>query len=231
MSRTSLPAAAACAALFALCAVSAPAFAAAGEFTIGTAPAAITGSQVAVTVFEFTNSSGSFTKFKCSVAIFEGTSSVASGTDLTITPEFGGCTFGGLAASVQMNGCKYTFTGSAALTASVDIAQCTTGKKMEIKKGNCTITIPEQNNLAHVTVASNGSVSEMDTLVTVTIAGINNTQTGSECFAPGLTSSDASYSGTVTFKAFNDSGSRNVSKHEHSYQEVICGTQVSLTVD
>jgi hypothetical protein len=225
-------AAALCAALCALGALTASsAFAA--EFTFGASPATVTGSQVEVNIFEVTNSAGGFVKVKCSEVTFEGTSSTASGKEITVTPTYGSCTLGGLAASVTMDGCRYTLTGasSPARTASVDIVGCTPGKAITVKKGNCTITVPEQSELSHVVFDNEGTTSTMDALATATVTGINNTQTGSECPSPGLTSSDASYSGTVTVKAFSDLGSRSVSKHEHSYEEVICGSQISLTVD
>ncbi len=232
MSRGLIRAMVLCGALCVIGAVSAPpAFAAVGEFTFGSAPATVTGSQVAQNVFSVTNTAGSQVQEKCSVATFEGTSSVASGKDLTITPEYSNCTLGGLAATVNMNGCKYTLTGSAEKTALVDITGCTTGKTMTWVKGNCTIAIGEQSALAHITFTSEGTASTMDVLANLTITGIRVTQTGSECFAPGATQSDASWSGTVTFKAFSDSGSRSATKHEHTFTEVICGTQISFTMD
>jgi hypothetical protein len=222
-----------CSALCGLGAVATPAaFGAAGEFTFGVSPAAITGSQTAQNIFTVKNTAGSPIQVKCSVASFEGTSIAANGTDLTITPTYSGCTLGGGGGTtVHMNGCKYTLTGSASLTATVDIVSCTPSKTITITKGNCTITVPEQSELSHVLFTSGGSASEMDVLATATVGGIRSTQAGSECPAPGATQSDGTYSGTVTFKAFKDEGSRNVSKHEHSYEEVICGSQISITMD
>jgi hypothetical protein len=232
MLRNLVRAAALSAALCALGAIGSSTALAAGEFTVGQAPAAITGSEVVANAFEVTNSTTlQWVKIKCSAATFEGTTSTASGTELTLTGRYTACTLGGLAAEVRMNGCKYTLTGSAALTASVDIVGCTSGKKIEIIKGNCTITVPEQTGLAHVTFTSEGTASTMDTLATATFSTINNTQTGSECPDPGLTSSDGTYKGTVTFKAFGDGGTRSATHNGHTYQEVICSSQVSLTVD
>ncbi len=221
--------------LAALCALgvltTAPAMAAEGEFTIGTAPAAITAEQKSQEVIAVHTISGIPISLKCSVATFEGTSSTTSGKDLTLTPTYSGCTFGGLAATVKMNGCKYTFTGSAAQTATVDVTGCTTGKTITITKGNCTIAIGEQSSLSHVIFISEGTGSTMDLLAQETVSGIKSTQTGSECPAPGSTQSDGTYSGTTTFRAFSDTGSRSVTKHEHTYSEVICGTQTSFTID
>ncbi len=232
MLRKVMRVAAVCAALCALGALTASsAFAAPGEFTFGSAPATVTGSQVAQNIFSVKNTAGSQIQVKCSIATFEGTSSIKEGKDITITPEYSNCTLGGLGATVNMNGCKYTFTGSAEKTALVDIVGCTTGKTITVVKGNCTIAVGEQSALSHVVFTSEGTESTMDTLANATVTGIRSTQTGSECPAPGATQSDGTYSGTVTVKAFSDSGGRSATKHEHTFTEVICGTQISLTVD
>ncbi len=232
MLRHLMRAAALCAALCALGAIAAPsAFGAAGEFTIGTSPATITGSQSSTIIIAIKNVSLTIVLIKCSVVSLEGTSSTASGRDLTLTSTSSGCTLGGLAATLHMNGCKYTLTGSAERTALLDIVGCTTGKTITATKGNCTIAIGEQAGLSHVVFTSEGTASTMDALANLTITGLKSTQTGSECPAPGATQSDGTISGTVTFKAFSDAGSRSATRDEHTYTEVICGTQVSFTVD
>ncbi len=231
MSRGLVRAMVLCGALCALGAVGASAaLAAPGEFTIGAAPSTITGNQVTPSVFEITNRAGEFLKIKCKISTLEGTASSASGTDLSLTPTNSECNVG-LPVVIRMNGCKYTFTGVAERTANLDIVGCTTGKTITWTFLNCTVSVPEQSGLAHVVFTSEGSGSAMDALATVTISNMKSTQTGSECFAPGLTSSDTRWSGTILLKAFNDGGSRVVTKHEHTYSEVICGTEVSFTVD
>jgi hypothetical protein len=231
MLRNPMRAAVLCAALCTLGSVTtSSAFAAAGEFTIGTSPAAITAEQKVQEVITVKNTAGSPVSIKCSIATFEGTASTANTTDITLTPTYSGCTLGGLAATVKMNGCKYTLTGSAAQTAILDIVGCTIGKTITITKGNCTIAIGEQNNLSHFIFINEGSASEMDLLAQETVGGMKSTQTGSECPAPGATQSDGTYSGTTTIRAFIDSGSRSVTKHEHSYSEVICGSVTSITM-
>jgi hypothetical protein len=240
MLRNLMRAAALCGALGTLGALTASsAFAAAGEFTIGAATSALTGTQSAQNIFTVDNSAGSPIQVKCSVASFEAAASTASGTDLLITPTYSGCSLGGLAATVKMNGCQYTFTGSASLTALVDIKCSTTSvsgtkRTITVEKGNCTISVPEQNGLSHVVFTSGGSASEMDVLATATVSGISSTQTGSECPAPGQTQSTGTYSGSVTVRAFSrspTSGTRSETKHGHTYNEVICGTVISITMD
>jgi hypothetical protein len=234
MLRKLMRAAVLAAALCALGAVTASAASAAGEFTVGATPAAITGTQATTNVFEVTNSAHTgFVKTKCGIATFEGTSTAAAATELTVTPKYTECTLGGLAAEVKMNGCKYTFTSTGVRTANVDITGCTEGKKIEIIKGNCTITIPQQGPLATVTFANNAEAgSKMDATATADVTAISNTQgTGSECPSPGLTSTDGTYTGTVTIKAFEDLGGKSATHNGHTYTELICGNQVSFTVD
>jgi hypothetical protein len=219
------------ASLFVLGAISASAAFASGEFTVGLTPAAITGEQTTQNVLEVTNTAGGFVKVKCNVATFEGTTVFNSGTDLTITPTYSGCTLGGLAATVRMNGCKYTLTAVASHLADVDIVGCTTGKAMTIVKGNCTISVPAQNSLSSVSLANEGAAFTMDVVANFNLSFITVTQTGTECPSPGSHSFINRYTGSVTLKAFIDQGSREVIKHEHLYAEVICGIQVSFTVD
>jgi hypothetical protein len=238
MFRNSIRAALLCAALCMLGAVTtSSAFAAAGEFTInqppGASQAAITGEQRAQEIITVKNTAGSAVQIKCSVASFEGTWSKGSDTvfDLTLTGTYSGCTLGGLAATVKMNGCKTTLRGTAVQTATVDIVGCTPGKTMTVTKGNCTISFPEQAGLSHYIFISEGSASEMDLIAQETVSGMKSIQTGSECPAPGATQSEGTHSGSTTIKAFIDTGTRNVTKHEHTYSEVVCGQLTSITMD
>jgi hypothetical protein len=85
-------------------------------------------------VFEVTNTKAEFVKVKCSEATFEGEDTVLSATTFTVTPNYEGCTLGGLAATVSMNGCKLSFNSVSAQTASVDIIGCIAGKKITVVK-------------------------------------------------------------------------------------------------
>jgi hypothetical protein len=221
------------AALCALGAVTASAAFGAGEFTVGPTPAAITAEQSTLNVLEITNpTTTGFVKTKCGIATFEGTTTSTAATELTITPTYEECTLGGLAYDIKMNGCKYKFTGSGVRTANVDITGCTSGKKIELIKGNCTITIPEQGPLGTVTFVNNAAGSSMDATAMMDFTTIALTQgSGSECPDPGATSTDGKYTGSVTIKAFEDLGGRSVTKKGHTFTEVICGKQVSFTVD
>ncbi len=230
MSRKLTKAAIVFAALCGLGAASAPTALAVAEFTAGATFAAITGEQKASNAFEITTSGGSFVKVKCSEARLEGTLQ-SGGSSMTLTPIFASCTLGGLSATVRPNGCKFVFTNSGVRTGIFEILGCTAGKTYTIATGNCTISLPEQlvGTISYANEGSEGAT--MDALATLDLTTLRSTQTGSECPSPGLTSEDTHLVGTMTFKAFKEEGTREVTKQEHTYSEVICGTQVSFTVD
>jgi hypothetical protein len=153
---------------------------------------------------------------KCTNLQFEGKISYVSGqqvtaNELTITPTYSGCTaLIGLAATVQMNGCKYTVTDSQAnpLTGLVDITGCTEGKKITVSAGlgGCMTTIGEQSNLSHVTFADvAGNPHHVTDSFTVT--GIAYEMHGVLCGHPTtVVTNNSSYSGGTTLKAYKKTG-------------------------
>jgi hypothetical protein len=222
--------------LCALGAVTASAAFAAGEFTVESAPSVIRGAQASTNVFEVTNTTHvEFVKVKCTVATFEGEAPTVSGTTLTVTPNYEECTLGGQAVTVSMNGCKYRFNSVSSGTASVNITGCTevggVKKTITIVKSNCTITVPEQGPLSTVTFTNAGSGTTADSLATANISTITNTQTGTECPAPGLESSDGKYTGTVTVKAFKKTGSEEKTVKGHTFLALLGTVQDSFKVD
>jgi len=88
---------------------------------------------------------------------FEGTLSEAS-SDITITPTYTECkAFGFASATVNMNGCDYTFTiHQFPRTITVDLL-CGAGKNVIITAGACEIQIPAQSELSFGTIAQNGN--------------------------------------------------------------------------
>jgi hypothetical protein len=167
----------------------------------------------------------------CDSASIEGTVQGQVLEDVTLTPTYSSCKLAGTAATVQMNGCKYTLTGEGqpAQTALGDIVGCTSGKQIQVKTALCTVDIPAQNSLSHM-VGSNIGGNEITT--SLTMGGVTAVQTGAAC--PGgnnAHTSAASLAGNTTAKAFQDSGSTQVTKHSHQYSEVNAGSQVSLTIE
>lgn len=213
-----------------------------------------TASPTAVITGEQTNPPGDIFKLtgsgaetKCQVAKFEGTieggqAGQTTADELTVTPTYSGCKTAGLNSQVLMNGCKYTITGThngqtLSKTAWVDVVGCTTGKSIEIKLTGCTVTVPQQTTISHLTFHQQGTLgqSQEDVKVTVTAQGIQYEFHGIACPGPtpGPTqlASDGDYTGESTFKAYADLGTDQVTKHSHEYTEhTDNGVQVGLTV-
>jgi hypothetical protein len=223
-----------CAALLVGGAVAAASALAAAEYTTEVQPAALTGEQVVQNVLEITTEAGSFVKFKCASANYQGTVTKKAETEFGLTPEWSTCTLAGFAASIKFNGCRFFFNGTAvAKTFNLSVGSCTFEKSITITKGNCTISIPggiENLLLANVVFASAGAGKAEDSTGTFAV-GLKSIQAGSECPDPGLTSVDTKLSGTVTVKAFVDRGTKESTVNEHKFASVICGEQVFFKAD
>jgi len=177
-------------------------------------------------------------EIRCTGAISEGTLKAPGAPQLTanegqVTATYPGCqAFTKPGASVDMNGCKYTLTGGVnEQTAEVDITGCTEAKKhiLITTPIGCTVTIPEQHNLSHITFTNEGSGQTEDVLDHITIQGIKYIYTG--VFCPEKTEvlhQDGTYSGTTTIKAFKDLGSVQKEHNGHKYNQLLCGEQVGL---
>jgi hypothetical protein len=200
----------------------------------------ITGTNTNQHVFKLTSPENS--EIKCNLAQFEGTvqggSPQITAEDVQLTATYTeDCTAFGLNATIDMNGCKYTITGEnqGALTARVDITGCTTitgqqnHKAIEITVPGCTVTVPQQHGLSHITFTNEGSGATEDVLAHVNVQGITYESHGALC--PGgntITTHNGDYTGTATFKAFLDNGNGQATHNGHTYQTHLCGAQVGL---
>lgn len=222
----------------------------AGVFDLKASPAVVTGISEPqklsekTSEFEFTlTTPAGQIEGVCNFATFEGTTQGQIGVkEITVTPTYGkpgvqgwpegGCFAGNpfVAPKFQMNGCKYTLTGEgqSEQTFKVDIVGCTAGKSMQITSPFCTLDIPEQNGLSHVAATNIGGFTEVT--LQMTLAGITTIQTGAGCpNGNGWISTGLSFNGNTVVKAFNDSGSVQVTKHGHQYAEVVEGSQIGVT--
>jgi hypothetical protein len=206
----------------------------AGHLDIGASPAVVSGHAEAGQQHILTiPGSGSSFNVICNSATLEGGTTGTPLDELTVTPTFGGCRLAGSLVTVQMNGCRYTFTGigQPTHTFSTDIVGCTAGKQIQIKWALCTVDIPQQNGLAHL-VASNTGLEGNEVTLSATMAGITNLQTGLACPAGNNAHGQTmSFSGNTTLKAFTDGkqgGQSPVIKHGHEYVEQVPGELVGL---
>lgn len=215
----------------------------AGELAIGVQPAILTAHNEVSQQHVFVLQSAKKENFavECTTGSFEGTTTGQAINEWTVTATYGtgkgnptelqSCKFAGLKAQVLMNGCKYTFTGAgqAANTFLFDIVGCTAGKQIEIKAplANCTIDIPEQNNLSHM-IGKQISPQEV-TLETLVNTKITTTQTGAGCpDGDKFQAVNGSLVGNTIVTAYKDNMTAQVTLHQHQYTEHRCGTQVTL---
>ncbi len=164
-----------------------------------------------------------------------GTPEQTTATELTVVPTIAGCSIVGGPLPIHTNGCKFRVTASQpeSLTALVDITGCTGGKSIEttLNTFGCTITIPEQNGLSHITF-ENKTGPPKDVVVEFRITGIAYELHGIWCFGGTLTTltQDGDLSGDVTLRSFADEGTQQVTKHGHQYNEPKAGQQQDFEV-
>lgn len=171
------------------------------------------------------------TNVTCAVAKLEGTvqdigqdPTQLTFLESTVTPTYSNCQFGGFAATVQMNGCKYKLVGTAALTAQSQVVGCTSGKAITINAaGFCTITIGNQAVLPHVTYTNDSGAVPHHVQAHITVGGVAYTR--DSVFCP---QGEASFSGTTTIKAFKDLGTETVTEHGHQFLKNKCGEQLGI---
>src|SRR6478752_1593957 len=188
----------------------------AGSIDVGAQPAVITGQNEiggikTIHKLKIKSTNGAIQgNSECKNATLEGTTTGQTGVnEVTLTATYAECEFFGEPATVTMNGCKYTLTGSgqAANTALVDVVGCTTGKSIEIAvPGFCTLTIPEQNGLSHLVGDNVAGSNPADVIATATVSSITVTQDGALCpDGNNHHGTNASFEGETTLRAFQDS--------------------------
>jgi hypothetical protein len=136
---------------------------------------------------------------------FEGSASEAS-TTITIKAVYTNCkAFGFATATVNMNGCDYTFHSNQTVT-----VDCPVGKVITIVAGNCEVQVGAQGPLSTVDLSNNGN--HIDVKATVTGITANATKDGFLCPLNGTGHKSSSYaqSEPVTVKPVSGGSSVSV---------------------
>jgi hypothetical protein len=190
----------------------------------------LTGEQIShngVTHHSFNTFFGSLT---CTNVSFEGTTTQGS-TEFTITPSYGGCTFGSRPVTITMNGCDYVFKGGN-VTSGGGGAQdhfvegtmrftcpgAGTGAEIHIysEAGHtntiCTYTMLEfavGQFKGEVTWVNNTSANPDDIEATTTVQVATQRTSGAflDC---GPLNQTSTYTGGTTFRAYKDGLTHNV---------------------
>ncbi len=208
------------AAVFAMSAMAAQAAMASGElFHSDEDPTVITASNAGFGNHVFTAGGISV---ECENATFTGTQSGTTGEELTVHPTYSGnCTAAGVvAATVTTTGCNYILyseTGENTHTSTTDAPvkiECEEGKKITIDAAKCRITIDPNQTVRGVKYVGEGGTTETEDLRvvasvdTIGYEAENLTGLGFKCgtlgFETGVTLTNASYTGTVTAKGYED---------------------------
>lgn len=148
--------------------------ASAGTFKAESYPATITGTQTTAVTF-----TGVVGKWTCKTVAMQGTLKEASSA-LNLAPAYTECSWAGVAATTNMEGCTYEFTagntveGSESKIESTMDVKCPAGKevKLVLNGGTCTIYIPEQTGLKSATFENTPAATPDDVDLTLALSGI-----------------------------------------------------------
>jgi hypothetical protein len=155
------------------------------------------GEQVNTNQFEFLG----YEPVKCSTTKLTGSNFGSTVNQVTVHPEYSGCTaFGFASTDVKTTGCNYILEG-----ASSPVIECESGKKIEITptvfgSSVCTLTIGAQTLLGTVDYENQGKESSRDIRLNFT----DTTFLYSEG-ACGVKSPLGHYTGQITLKALKGS--------------------------
>jgi hypothetical protein len=190
-------------AMLTIAAVGASAASAAVEFHSEGAPVNITGTQEGVNRFDV-----QFGEIGCSTADFNATTTVSTDTTVTLVPTFDGCTFAGVATTIDTEGCHFVLhiLNFNQGTATVE---CPAGKEITVTGGTkCIVHIPSQD-MGNATFANIGTGSTRE--ITANLGGLTSlkyTQTPGtgvgKCSS--VSASDGKLTGTATFTGETDPG-------------------------
>jgi hypothetical protein len=147
--------------------------ASAGTFKADSYPAQITGEQTTQVLF-----AGVVGTWKCNGLTVQGELKSES-SSLNLAPVYTECSWAGVAATVNMEGCTYEFTAGktvegseSKVQATMDI-RCPAGKEVKLTLSNsCTIRIPEQTELGSVTAENTLATEPMGVDLQLNLSGI-----------------------------------------------------------
>ena len=133
------------------------------------------------------------------------TVTAVSGVTTTLTE----CRAFGVASTVNMNGCTFSFANVAAsspATANVSVV-CPAGRNITISSPAlpCTINVGSQGPLPHV-VFNNSGTEPTHVNANVTASGIRYTAVEATCPRRGGTFNNGTFNGETTLEGFNDNG-------------------------
>jgi hypothetical protein len=151
------------------------------KFEAEAVPATLTGKLHAGKALILTTAGG----LECNEASFTGSQAAKEVVEIELSPTYAGCTFLGMPATVDVNGCKYRFTvtkiEAGKREGSMDIV-CGGANEITITATmggvtKCTIHIPPQNDLRPVTYTNIGTGATREITIDVNVGALKYTHT------------------------------------------------------
>jgi hypothetical protein len=140
---------------------------------------------------------------KCATVTYTG-SFTTGASSAEVTPTYDNCTFAGLAATIDMNECKYriSITGGTSTAGSVDIVCIGTNEitvtapKVGTKK--CIVHVAGQADLTNATVTNVGTSTTKELTLDINITNINYSQTAGMAETGNCKAAEDTTGGTYT---------------------------------
>lgn len=151
----------------------------------------------------FADNFGNSEQIACSGVAFSGETTIKTLSDVTVTPQLGGCNYLGFSVGWTINGCKYRFHPGAgpALAGTMDIVGCE--KPMQFQVSTCVMEIGNQSGLSGVEYKNVGAGTSVTVIAKLT--GIKYTRSGCPNGFSG-TFYKGSYTGEWTVKGTTSGG-------------------------
>ncbi len=158
---------------------------------------------------------------KCTTIKYTGTLSSGISSSFTLAPTYSGCTFVGLSATINMNGCveKYNINPAAGNTTGTTDIVCPAGKEITITAPSvgtpkCIIHYPPQTGLAPLSYVNVGSTTTREITATLNITNMKYSQTAGTSETGNCATADnqtgGTYVGKVLLTGENAAGSAHI---------------------
>jgi hypothetical protein len=192
------------AAVLSMAAVAASAASATADLTAGASSGKLTATQASENVFTITPGA-----VKCKTVHGETPFTSATITTGEASISYSNCSaFGFLSATITMNACTVHGEGGAEAKTLVGKIVCPVGQEITVSTFGCVVHIPSQTVAGH-TVATGAGGTPADVTTTTTWEGMKYTETaGCPNVSATATTNNGTYTGQLTVKAFNTSGTQ-----------------------
>lgn len=144
-------------------------------------------------------------EIKCTTAKYAGAVSSTSFSSFSMSATYSGCTFAGLAATINMNGCTYKTninTSAGNTTGTVDVV-CPAGKEITVTApsvgtAKCIVHVPAQTGLSTVSYSNVGAGTTKEVHAHISITNEKFSQTAGTAETGNCATADNQTNGTYT---------------------------------